>query len=69
MNQTDPHMQAQLPYNYGTHSELTPTQPTDLYMQVQPPNYMTFWKHTLMQQLDHNLPDLLPLSCTALFTN
>ena len=42
MNQTDPHMQAHQPNNYGTHSELPPTQPTALYMQVQPPNYKTF---------------------------
>jgi hypothetical protein len=62
-------MQAQLPNNYGTHSELTPTQQADLYMQVQPPNYRTFWKHTLMQQLHHSLRDLLPHSGIASFTN
>ncbi len=68
-NPTDPHMQAQLPNNYGTYSELTPTQPTDFYMQVQPPNYRTFWKHTLMQQLNQSLRNLLPYSGTTSFTN
>ncbi len=67
-NPTDTRTQAQLPNNYGTCSELTPTQPTDLHMQVQPPNYRTFGKHMLMQQLDHSLRDLLSHSDIAAFT-